>query len=267
MKVRHGFAAAMLLGALGGCASQQSDEQVLDAARERFQTVKENTDVLRSAPRDVLRAGESLARAERLATYWGNGSDVEHYAYLSRRYSDIAWEHSQAALNQDRLAKLQLERERLQLALREAKLLSVQQQGQWLEEQMVSLATETERGLVLTLGDVLFDTGHSELKPAANRTVLKVVQFLQLNPKRIVRIEGYTDSSGDREENLKLSRARAQSVADVLIDLGVDPKRITVDGYGEAYSLAENASSRGRAQNRRVEVVFSDEKGKLDAPR
>lgn len=267
MSARHVSFLLAILGALGGCASEQSEDQVLDAARERFQAVKENPDVLRSAPRDVLRAGESLARAERLASYWGNGLDVEHYAYLSRRYSDIAWEHGQLALNQERLSKMQLERERLQLALREAKLLSVQQQGQWLEEQMVSLATETERGLVLTLGDVLFDTGHSELKPAANRTVLKIVQFLQLNPKRIIRIEGYTDSSGDTEENLKLSRARAQSVADVLMDLGVDPKRIQVEGYGEAYPLADNASSRGRAQNRRVEIVFSDEKGKLDAPR
>ncbi|WP_263141897.1 OmpA family protein [Pseudomonas sp. RIT-PI-AD] len=256
------------LAGLGGCAAQQSEEQVLDAARDRYQQVKENPDVLRSAPRDLIRAGESLARAERLSNYWGNADDVEHYAYLSRRYSDIASEHSERVLNQERLAKLQLERERLQLSLREAKLLSVQEQGKWLEEQMVSLVTtETDRGLVMTLGDVLFDAGQAELKPSANRTVLKLVQFLQLNPKRIVRIEGYSDSSGDRDENLRLSRARAQTVADVLVDLGVDPTRIQVEGYGEAYPVADNASNRGRAQNRRVEIVFSNEKGTLAHPR
>ena len=171
-------------------------------------------------------------------------------------------------LNQERAAKLELERQRLQLALREAKLLSVQQQGQWLEEQILNLATnETDRGLVMTLGDVLFDTGEADLKNSANRTVLKLVQFLQLNPKRVVRIEGYTDSTGGKDDNLKLSRDRAQAVADVLIDLGIDEKRIQVEGYGDEYPVDVNATERGRAQNRRVEIVFSDEKGQLGAAR
>jgi len=256
------------LALLSGCASQQTSEQALEAASQSFQKVKEDSDVLRSAPKDVIRAGESLARAERLSSYWGSGDDVVHYAYLSQRYSEIASQSSELKLNQERAAKLDLERERLQLALREAKLLSVQQQGQWLEEQMVSLAaTETERGLVMTLGDVLFDTGRAELKASASRTVLKLVQFLQLNPRRVVRIEGYTDSSGEERKNRELSRARAQTVADVLVELGIDAKRIEVAGYGETYPLAENASSRGRAQNRRVEIVFSDDQGRLGPAR
>jgi outer membrane protein OmpA-like peptidoglycan-associated protein len=115
----------------------------------------------------------------------------------------------------------------------------------------------------MTLGDVLFDTGHAELKSSANRTVLKVVQFLQLNPKRVVRIEGYTDNVGDKQENLRLSQERAQSVADVLTDLGIDEKRIHVQGYGDEYPVEANASERGRAKNRRVEIVFSDSKGQL----
>jgi outer membrane protein OmpA-like peptidoglycan-associated protein len=118
-----------------------------------------------------------------LSSYWGSGSDVVHYAYLSQRYSEIAREHTDQVLNEERAAKLELERQRLQLALRESKLLSVQQQGKWLEEQIVATATtQTDRGLVMTLGDVLFDTGEAELKNSANRVVLKVVQFLQLNP-------------------------------------------------------------------------------------
>ncbi|MEG0635902.1 MAG: OmpA family protein [Pseudomonas sp.] len=258
-----------MLGALGlqGCASERS-ESALDQASATFQSVKDDSNVLRSAPRDVIRAGESLGRAERLATYMGTGADVRHYAYLSQRYSEIAREHTNLVLNQERQAKLELERQRLQLALREAKLTSVQQQGKWLEEQIVSLATmQSDRGLVMTLGDVLFDTGQAELKNSASRTVLKLVQFLQLNPKRVVRIEGYTDSTGAAEENLKLSKDRAQSVADMLVDLGVDEKRIQVEGYGDQYPVEANASERGRAQNRRVEIVFSDEKGKLGAAR
>ncbi len=114
----------------------------------------------------------------------------------------------------------------------------------------------------MTLSDVLFDTGEAQLKSSASRTVLKLVQFLQLNPRRVVRIEGYTDSTGTPEDNLKLSRDRAQSVADMLVDLGIDEKRIEVQGYGDQYPVEVNASERGRAQNRRVEIVFSDDKGR-----
>lgn len=264
----HYQASALLLSLslLSGCVSQQGAE-VLSAAEASFQKVKENPDVLRSAPKDVIRAGESLARAQRLSSYWGSNEDVLHYAYLSQRYSDIASQHNELSLNQERAVKLELERQRLQLALREAKLLSLQH-GQWFDEQMTSLAaTETNRGLVMTLGDVLFDAGRADLKASANRTVLKLVQFLQLNPRRIVRIEGYSDGHGDAQENLELSRARAQTVADVLVDLGIDSQRISVKGFGEAHPLADNASSRGRAQNRRVEIVFSDDKGELQSDR
>lgn len=254
---------------LSGCASSHSSsEQALEAAHSAFQKVKEDADVLRSAPKELIRAGESLARADRLSSYWGSSEDVAHYAYLSQQHSAIAGQMSVLNLNQERAVKLELERQRLQLALREAKLLSVQEQSNWLEEQMVGLATtQSERGLVMTLGDVLFDAGHSDLKASANRTVLKLVQFLQLNPRRIVRIEGYTDSRGDAQENLELSRARAQAVADVLVDLGIDTKRIEVQGHGEAFPVTENASAKGRAQNRRVEIVFSDEQGRLGLSR
>jgi outer membrane protein OmpA-like peptidoglycan-associated protein len=258
----------MVSAGLYGCAGHQGSEQALQQANTDFQKVKEDTDVLRSAPRDVIRAGELLGRAERLSSYLGSGGDVAHYAYLSSRYSAIAQENSRLLLNQERLAKMEMDRQRLQLALREAKLASAQKQGKWLEDQIVSLATtQTDRGLVMTLGDVLFDTGHAELKSSANRTVLKVVQFLRLNPQRIVRIEGYADNTGDEQANLQLSRDRAQSVADVLTDLGIDEKRIEVQGYGDQYPVEVNASERGRALNRRVEIVFSDANGHLGAPR
>lgn len=253
---------------LAGCSSQQASEQELDAARNRFLQVKDDPEVLRSAPKDVVRAGETLARAERLATYWGSSADVAHYAYLSQRYSEIAQQEAILAGNRQKAEKLEIQLQNLQLTLREAKLLTVQQRKEWAQEQLVSLdSSETERGLVMTLGDVLFAGGSANLTPAANRTVLKLVQFLQLNPRRVIRIEGYSDSKGEEADNLKLSRERAQSVADVLIDLGVDPKRITVEGYGEAYPVADNASTRGRAQNRRVEIVFSDQLGQLSPPR
>lgn len=253
---------------LAGCAGHQNSEQALQGAIADYQKVKEDTNVLRSAPKDVIRAGELLGRAERLSSYIGSADDVSHYAYLSSRYSAIAREHSKLLLNQEKLARLELERQRLQLALREAKLAGAQQQGKWAEDQVISLSTQqNERGLVMTLGDMLFDTGRAELKSSANRTVLKVVQFLQFNPKRVVRIEGYTDSTGDAQENLALSKDRAQAVADVLSDLGIEEDRIQVEGYGDLYPVDANTSESGRAQNRRVEIVFSDDKGHLSAPR
>jgi outer membrane protein OmpA-like peptidoglycan-associated protein len=263
-----GFCLLLGTAALYGCAAQQSSDKSLQSASADFQKVKGDTNVLRSAPRDVIRAGELLARAERMSAYIGSGSDVSHYAYLSSRYSAIAVEHSKLLLNQEKLARLELERQRLQLALREAKLSGAQQQGKWAEDQVISLSTrQNERGLVMTLGDMLFDTGRAELKSSANRTVMKVVQFLQFNPKRVVRIEGYTDSTGDSQENLQLSRDRAQAVADVLSDLGIEDERIQVEGYGDQFPVDVNTSERGRAQNRRVEIVFSDEKGRLSPAR
>lgn len=251
-----------------GCTGQRANSEAVQRAEVAFQAVRDDSNVLRSAPKDVIRAGESLARAERLASYWGTGSDAQHYAYLSQRYSEIARERSQQMLNQQRLTKLQMDQQRLQLALRDSKLESVQQQGKWLEEQILALANvEADRGLVMTLGDVLFDTGEAQLKPQANRTILKLVQFLQLNPKRVVRIEGYTDNTGEKAFNLQLSTDRAQSVADTLVDLGIDESRIQVQGYGDAYPVDANASERGRAQNRRVEIVFSNAKGEMALPR
>jgi outer membrane protein OmpA-like peptidoglycan-associated protein len=266
LKLSLALLASTLL--MTGCATSSDSMVSLDEARAAYDRLKGDADVLRSAPKDLIRAGESLGKAERLSTYWGSSDDVAHYAYLSQKYSAIAAQKSQLNLNQEKAAKLELDKQRLQLALREAKLLNVQDQGRWIEEQILSLAADkTDRGLVMTLGDMLFDTGHSDLQISANRTVLKLVQFLQMNPRRVVRIEGYTDNTGVEEENIVLSRARAQAVADVLIELGIDVKRIEVQGYGESFPVAVNASEKGRAQNRRVEVVISDENGQLGAAR
>jgi outer membrane protein OmpA-like peptidoglycan-associated protein len=249
---------------LAGCSSDPATEQSLADARNSFQKVREDTASLASAPKDVIRAGETLERAERLAGYSGSSADAAHYAYLSQRYSEIAMQKGELATNQQRAEQLQLQMQNLQLTLRESRLLTLQQKSEWVEEQMLSLSTmETERGLVLTLGDVLFSGGSAELSPAANRTLIKLVQFLQLNPRRVIRVEGYTDSVGEAAENLELSRKRANSVADALVDLGVDIRRIRVNGYGEAHPVADNASVRGRAKNRRVEIVFSDAEGNI----
>jgi outer membrane protein OmpA-like peptidoglycan-associated protein len=264
----HRMLALAASAALGGCAASVAPTGALQQAEQHYQAAHADANVQRLAPKDIARAEDSLQRARRLAGYWGSGDDALHYAYLSERYTEIARQHTSLALNQERLAKLDLDRQRLQLALRESQLASVRQQDQWVEDQIMSLTTtDADRGVVLTLGDVLFDSGDAELQPSANRTLLKLVQYLQANPARVIRIEGYTDNTGEQAFNLGLSKDRAQAVADMLVDLGIDEKRIDVRGYGDQYPVEANASERGRALNRRVEIVFSDRQGTLGPAR
>lgn len=140
----------------------------------------------------------------------------------------------------------------------EAKL--AQEQIEQLRRQMAELKAErTDRGLVLTLGDVLFETGKADLLPGAMRSIDKLARFLQENPEREVLVEGHTDSVGGDAYNLALSRQRADSVAGALMARGIGAGRITTRGYGEAYPKASNATNAGRQQNRRVEIVILDE--------
>ena len=124
-------------------------------------------------------------------------------------------------------------------------------------------AAQTERGLVLTLGDVLFDVGRSELKAGSVRVIEQLASFLQEYPNRNVLIEGFTDSSGSDETNLALSQRRAAAVQAALVQRGIPAARVRTVGYGEAFPRASNGTAAGRQLNRRVEVIISDETGAI----
>lgn len=124
-------------------------------------------------------------------------------------------------------------------------------------------AAQTERGLVLTLGDVLFDVGRSELKPGSMRAIDQLASFLAEYPNRNVLIEGFTDSSGSDETNLALSQRRSDAVRTALLQRGVAANRVNTVGYGESYPRATNDTAAGRQLNRRVEVIISDESGQI----
>jgi outer membrane protein OmpA-like peptidoglycan-associated protein len=120
------------------------------------------------------------------------------------------------------------------------------------------LATqETDRGLIVTLGDVLFDTGKSNLKQNAQISLAKVSAILQQYPDLKLQIEGYTDSVGSDELNLKLSQNRANATQAFLVNNGVSPTNVTATGFGKSHPVADNTTSAGKAQNRRVEMVVS----------
>jgi outer membrane protein OmpA-like peptidoglycan-associated protein len=127
-----------------------------------------------------------------------------------------------------------------------------------LQKQLAELeAKQTERGLVLTLGDVLFDTGRAELKPGAFRTVDRLATFMRDHPERSLEVEGYTDSVGSDALNMTLSQRRADAVRAALLSRGVEGSRITTSGLGKASPVASNDTAEGRQRNRRVEIVIS----------
>jgi outer membrane protein OmpA-like peptidoglycan-associated protein len=119
-------------------------------------------------------------------------------------------------------------------------------------------AKETQRGMVVTLGDVLFETDRAELKPGAARSLDQLSQALRSDDRGSVAIEGHTDSTGSREHNVDLSLRRAQSVQRYLVGHGVNPARISVRGMGPDFPVADNGSTGGRLQNRRVEVIVQN---------
>jgi len=120
-------------------------------------------------------------------------------------------------------------------------------------------AQQTDRGMVLTVGDVLFAAGKAEVGPGAQRSIDKLADFLKAYPKRNVVIEGHTDNIGDEGFNIKLSQQRADAVRDLLVARGVAPQRIRTKGYGPKFPVVENDSAAGRQQNRRVEVLVLNE--------
>src|SRR5690349_4629070 len=133
-----------------------------------------------------------------------------------------------------------------------------EQQAAELQRQMEILqAKPTDRGLVLTLGDTLFAAGNSQIKSGATANLDRLGNFLNEYPNRTASIEGFTDSMGSDDSNQLLSERRADSVKRYLVERGVQSQRLTSSGRGESAPVADNETTAGRQQNRRVEVVIS----------
>ena len=145
-----------------------------------------------------------------------------------------------------------------ELARREAEL--AVEQANTLRRQLENLQLrQTESGVVVTLGDVLFETGETDLRSEAMESLVEVVDLLQSEPDKQIRIEGHTDSTGNEEANLLISQQRADAVLEALVSLGVDADRVTSVGMGQDFPIASNDTEDGRAQNRRVDVILLDE--------
>ena len=132
------------------------------------------------------------------------------------------------------------------------------------EQQLKELdAKQTPRGMVITLGDVLFAVNKAELSAGGVRNVQKLADFLNQYPQRKVLIEGHTDSTGSRSINQPLSERRADAVRSALVRMGIGGDRIETRGYADDYPVASNNNAAGRQMNRRVEIILSDDQGNI----
>lgn len=185
-------------------------------------------------------------------------------ADAARMRADAQARNAQLAQQQAMSAEQRAAQQQAQATAAMAQANAAQDRVRALEAQLRDMeAQQTERGLLVTLGDVLFAFNKAELSAQAGPRLDKLANFLTQFPDRKLLIEGYTDSVGGDAYNQSLSERRAQSVRDALVQRGVDTSRITARGYGKAHPVADNASPEGRAMNRRVEIVIADDKGNL----
>ncbi len=288
--LRHssGFAALAIAAAaalLVACATPVPPSELV-AARDAYSKLSADTAVASQVPVILYEAKRELDAAESAWTR-EDIEEMEHMAYLSRTRVEIARQvASQRAAEAD-AKKLSKDRAgvRLEARTREVDVARVEadaaakaaeehkRRAADLEKSLADLkATRTSRGMILTLGDVLFDTGKAELRRGAMQNLFQLVSFLRENPERELLVEGHTDSVGTDDYNLDLSRRRAQAVRAFLIDNGIEARRIVATGFGEGYPIATNEDSSGRQHNRRVEVVILDagqnaaERARTDRP-
>jgi outer membrane protein OmpA-like peptidoglycan-associated protein len=275
---------------LSACSSVPPNNAALDQARSDYNAAQANPAARELAGTELQQAGEALNRANEA---WSRGDErgsVDHLAYLTRqrvaitqetasqKYAERVSVEANAARDKIRLQartyeadsatrSADLARAQADASMRQAD--ASQQMTDAMRAQNLAMAAQiselnakqTPRGLVITLGDVLFDTDQAQLKSGSLRSMDKLVGFLKQYPQRRALIEGFTDSTGSSAHNMDLSGQRAEAVRSALLDMGVGTERISTHAYGEAYPVAGNDNAAGRQLNRRVEIILSDDKG------
>ncbi len=236
-------------------AEREQNSQILDKMEDQHSAM-----LIKASQLDAEQAREEAERARLLVattTEEAQRAQAEKEQALkkeaeSARAAVLATEEAQQAR---RLAESRASE--AEFARREAELASEQISS--LTRQLENLQLrQTESGVVVTLGDVLFASGQTSLVEGALSSLEEVVDLLQTEPDKKIRVEGHTDSSGEAEENVELSKLRADAVRQALIELGVAEDRITSAGMGEEFPIASNEDHAGRARNRRVDVILLD---------
>jgi outer membrane protein OmpA-like peptidoglycan-associated protein len=289
------MASAAVLAALAvGCSSMSAPNAALERARTSYRSLQGDAQVAQLAPAEMSQAGEALRTADTAWNQREKQQTVDHLAYLAQQRVAIAREVAGAkssdravivakasaaddkARGEKAAARVENDKARAETAtaqrsaqdaaveLAVAKGDAQQQKARSadLEMQLKDLnAKQTERGEVVTLSGVLFDSNGNTLQPGGLRDIARLGAFLKQHPQRTAVIEGFTDSDGSEAANLQLSQRRALAVRDALVMEGVPAGRMTAFGLGEARPNATNGTAIGRQMNRRVEIVLSGEDG------
>lgn len=224
--------------------SQESDEARLDArTRETNIARRETQNALDSA----ALARTSAANAQQAANLARDDANTARSAAnIARDDAVAARNEATSALNQAQAARNDAEAAKLETESLEREILALN-------------ARDTDRGLVVTLGDVLFATGNATIVGSNNDNLGKLAMFLNRYDNRQVTIEGHTDSVGSESSNMGLSQRRADAVRNYLISQGIAANRLRADGKGENSPVSGNDTETGRQQNRRVEVIIANE--------
>lgn len=264
---------------LSACSAAPPRNEALETARVMIPEVEQSPRA-GVAAMDIANARSSLDAANRLVTAKAKRSDVDFEAENAVLSAQIANEKILTAQANDQIAAGTAQRQTVLLQAREREsqlntelagdarraVDAAQSRADSLEAQLADLKLQkTERGLVLTLGDVLFDTNRSTLKSGAYGTLDRLATALREKSGRRVLIEGHTDNVGSDETNQELSQRRAQSVLSALTQRGVAGDQLTAIGKGESFPVASNDDANGRQSNRRVELIFTEDQPRIAA--
>ncbi len=251
-------------------STPKTPSEVTDV-RNKLMRLQADPQLASRAPVALKDAEEAVQAAEKVPK---DQSLAHHLVWVADHKIDIASAQAQTRLLEDQRKGLTEARETARLDSRtlEADIARgdanaarndadlARQQADDLQRQIAELnAKATDRGLVVTLGDLLFETGKSELKGGAASNLSKLSAFLTKYPDRTVIIEGHTDSVGGDDYNVNLSQRRANSVQQFLLAQGIASNRLSSSGKGENFPVASNDSNSGRQMNRRVEVIIANQ--------
>ena len=267
---------------IGACSSVPTTTGLLEQARSDYRVVQSNPNTETYAPLEMKQASEAMALANVEANDRASAAKVDQLAYLAKQKIALTQEvtkRNAANISADRakqdalLAQSKTAQAQRETQIAQVNAANAQRQTQVAlarSAQMEALlndlaAKKTARGMVITLGDVLFGTDLSSLTPAGMNTAQKLAYVLQQNPQLTVLVEGFADSTGAADYNQALSERRAGAVQNALQGFGIARERVAMRGYGEAYPVAANDSAGNRQLNRRVEIVLSDDSGKVMA--
>ena len=258
---------SVLLLSLGFIGCNSTVQTIaLSKAQQDYLILKEDPKIKEHASMSIFQAGKIYDLSKKA----DSKDSAEHYAYLLNRELQTIEESAQENILQEKLLFLREKKAKVSLDAKNAELDRAKEEIRIAKEKALELENKfaqleelnaqlTSRGLVLTLGDVLFETNKALLMSGAKRALEKLVEFLQENPQRVVLIEGHTDNVGSSTHNLDLSLRRAGAVGEFLEEKYIEKERIIIKGYGEQYPIISNSNLSGRQQNRRVEIIIVNE--------